>query len=155
MSHCPVRRRAVTYRRGPYTRSCWKLGSQSSLCYRISWARYRIGTSKIIDPLDPYNGLRPFITSCCSDFQDAFSPAGSRDLPPRGLAFNLCIGFVVLADQVNVPDSSYCARLLHRISPFFAYNQHITRSSRLRATLCRSPKKEGLTGPLWAGYNPT
>src|SRR5437868_12425834 len=63
------------------------------------------GDAQDVDPLDPCNRLQPFITSCCSDFQDAFSPAGPCDLPSPGLAFDLCIGFVVLAQQVDVPDS--------------------------------------------------
>ena len=39
-----------------------------------------------------------------SDFQDAISPGGSRDLPSSSSSFDQCIGFVVLANQVGIPD---------------------------------------------------
>src|SRR6266446_7494372 len=76
----------------------------------------------IIYPLDPCDGLHPFVTSRCSDFQDAFSPASSRDLASPGSAFNLCIGFVVLAQQVNIADCNQRVRFFHRVSSSFAHN---------------------------------
>src|SRR5260221_5840044 len=60
--------------------------------------------AQVIDPLDPCDELHPFVTSSSPDLQDAFSSAGSCDLPSPGLAFDLRMGFVVLAQQGNVPD---------------------------------------------------
>ncbi len=76
--------------------------------------------AQVIDPLDPCNWLDPFVPRCCSDFQDAFSPAGSRDLPSSGLAFNLCIGFVTLAQRVNIPDVDQYIRFFYPATPSFA-----------------------------------
>src|SRR5579863_5956489 len=60
-----------------------------------------------IYPLNPCDGLHPFVSRCCSDFQNTISPAGSCDLPSPGLAFNLCIGFEMLAQQVNIADCDH------------------------------------------------
>ena len=110
---------------------CHRLQEQWQRHVTIGEARREIQhrNSQIIDPLDPCDRLHPFGTQRCSDFQDAISPAGPRDLPPPGSAFNLGIGFVALAQQVNVPDIDQRERFLHRMSPSFAHIQH-TRSRR-------------------------
>lgn len=79
------------------------------------------GNAQIIDPLDPYDGLYPFITRCRSHFQDAISPARSRDLPSSGYPFNLGIGFIVLTQQVDIPDIDQCVRFFHRVSSSIAH----------------------------------
>src|SRR5258708_23162361 len=58
--------------------------------------------TSIIYPLDPCDGLHPFVTSVCSDFHDAIAPAGSRDLPSPCPPFNFGISFVVLAPSVKL-----------------------------------------------------
>src|ERR1700730_5259059 len=92
------------------------------------------GNIQIVDPLDPYNRLYPFVASRRSDFQDAISPAGSRDLPSPGSSFNLCIGFVVLADQVDIPDIDQCVRFsIAYLPPLLTHS--ISRTCPLRATI--------------------
>src|SRR6266446_10272127 len=91
------------------------------LSYRISWAIYRMGTPRSLIHQGPCNWLDPFVTRCCSDFQDATAPACSRNLPSPGLAFNLCIGLVVLAQRVNISDVDQRICFFHRVSLSFTH----------------------------------
>ncbi len=51
----------------------------------------------------------------------AISPAGSRDFALSRHTFDLGIGFVVLADQIDVPHVDQCMCFFHALFPFIAY----------------------------------
>jgi hypothetical protein len=75
-----------------------------------------------IYPLNPCDGLHPLVTRCCSDFQDTISSAGSCDFPSPGLTFNLCIGFEMLAQQVNIADCDHQVLFFCHVSPSIVHH---------------------------------